>query len=95
MAEQIDLTTPFPDIPGIDSWKVSFLGLDVEQSTISIGLVSNNGKHTSAQYTGAVAVTLLNALNKANLTVKSLQKRILERLLADGKFDGSVSGVPD
>ncbi len=35
------------------------------------------------------------ALNTANLSIKSPQRRILERLVADGKLTGSIAGTPD
>jgi hypothetical protein len=41
------------------------------------------------------ALNLMIALNKANLTVKSLQRRVLEQLAADGLLAGSVTGTPD
>jgi len=41
------------------------------------------------------AHNLMVALNKANLTIKSLQKRILEQLTTDGLLLGTVNGTPE
>lgn len=40
------------------------------------------------------ATNMIIALNKANLSVKSLQRRIFEALIADGHLSGSVTGTP-
>jgi len=39
---------------------------------------------------------LIKALNKVNLTIKSLERRVTERAQTDGKFGaGSLTGAPD
>jgi hypothetical protein len=46
-------------------------------------------------YTGEQAAQRLSVLNTANLTTKSLEKRLLEVLVNDGKLPpGTVSGTP-
>jgi hypothetical protein len=107
MSEQHDLdvpvTTPAISITG---YKVRRIELDLEQAAtvplssepglVSITLKDNNGVYTNYTYTGATAVTMIKTLNTANLTTKSLQKRILEQLEKDGKIGtGNVSGTPD
>ena len=37
----------------------------------------------------------MKALNKADLSVKSLHRRVLERLIADSFLPGLVSGSPE
>jgi hypothetical protein len=50
---------------------------------------------TSFTYSGAVAVTMIQTLNVADCTTKSMHKRILEKLVADGKLPaGTVEGAP-
>lgn len=45
--------------------------------------------------TGTTTADLITALNKANLSVKSLERRILERLQTDGRIGtGTISGTP-
>lgn len=67
---------------------------------VVIVVVDNNGNTLQVEYRddsgGTVAAQLISALNTANLTIKSLQQHILERLQADGRIGaGAVSGVPD
>ena len=52
--------------------------------------------HTYLDSQGEPATVMMTALNKADLTVNSLQKRILEQLVSDGKLaPGTVTGTPD
>ena len=62
---------------------------------VNIGLKDNLGKPWSYQYTGQVALDYIKFINTANFTVKSLHKRILERLSTDGVLPGTVTGTPD
>jgi hypothetical protein len=41
------------------------------------------------------AVTDMIALNKANLSTTSLQRRVMNRLTALGRLSGTISGTPD
>lgn len=42
------------------------------------------------------ALTLITALNKANFSTKSLEKRLLEQVVAlGGEYAGIISGTPD
>lgn len=96
MAEVITLTTPVvPANPTTSTWKLVKLDLDLENSYIFMKLKSNTGEVFMHEYDGTKASTLMIALNKANLTVKSLQKRCLEQLIADGIKLGTVTGTVD
>ena len=95
MAEQLNLAAPAQAAPGTVTWKPFLLHLEWEQETIKVAFRGDNGEYTSVGYVGAAAATLLAALNTADLSVKSLHRRIMERVLADGKFDGTISGTPD
>jgi hypothetical protein len=94
--ETLSLTTPevIPAITTTD-YKVALLLLDMDGAQISIHLRGTNGERKEFRYDGADATALMVSLNKANLTVKSLQRRILEKLTADGKMAGAVTGIPD
>ncbi len=94
--ESVTLTTPevTPAITTTD-YRVSLLVLDVEGAHIVIHLRGTNGERHEYRYDDPDATPLLVALNKANLSVKSLQRRVLERLIADGKLAGSIAGSPD
>ena len=94
MAEQLDLTTPVTT-PDITSWRVVYLELNWAAQSIRIGLLGTNGETSHHNYNGEVAETMMINLNKVNLSTTSLQRRILERLLADGLLVGSISGTPD
>lgn len=98
--ETITLAAPEvqPQVVTTD-YRVSRLTLDVDNSLIIVLLKGTNGEHPEFRYTGAEATALIVALNKANLNPatggKSLQRRILEKLITDGKLSGTVNGVPD
>jgi hypothetical protein len=94
MAEQLDLTTPV-STPTLTYYKVRMLTLDRDASEILIKLRGTSGEIKIWRYEGAAAVSLMNTLNTVNLAVKSLEKRILEKLVADGVLTGTISGSPD
>lgn len=97
MAEQIDLTQPYqPDprqataftVERIDlNWGAQSIGIEIEDAA--------SGVRRVIHYEGETAVQLMIGLNKANLSTKSLHRRVLERLLADGHLAGTISGTPD
>lgn len=95
MAEKIDLTTPFKPDPSVATdLTITKVVLDWEGELILITL-SKNGVKKHESYKGSEATTLMALLNKANLATKSLHRRILERLIADGRLSGTISGAPD
>jgi len=94
MAEQLDLTTPLV-VPDKTFYRVTKLILEWDLQTIGIVLVGSDGVVTTAGYSGAQAIALMTVLNTADLSVKSLQKRVLEKLVTDGKLTaGAVTGTP-
>ena len=103
MAEDLVLTTPVTR-PSTTTWRVTRLELDWGVGAhIGIHLVGSDGSRRSVGYNDVddmgnntgVATGLMSALNTANLSVKSLHKRILERVAADfPDLDGSVTGTP-
>ncbi len=94
MPEQFDLTIPIV-IPPKVYYKVSTLLLDWFQQIIRVTLVGNDNVELQFIYSGTEAVNLMLILNTANLTTNSLHKRILNKLMADGKIpSGSVTGLP-
>lgn len=97
MAESLTLTTPVtPSAPTTSSYRVISLNLQWEAQRITVVVKDNNEKLLVVVYEGAQAVTLMTALNKANLTTNSLQRRILTQLAADGKLPaGTVTGAQD
>ena len=95
-AEQIDLTDPDQAVAGTLTYKIIQLVLDMEQGRIVVRLVGSGGQRKEVVLGDAAnARAMLKALNKADLSVKSLNRRIMEKLLADGHLEGSISGTPD
>lgn len=96
--EEISLTNPITT-PSITTWKVTSLLLrTTPDPVIEVILVGSNGKIRQFSYTeeNDDPLTKIKALNKANLSTKSLEKRILEQLQADyPELAGTVTGTPD
>lgn len=106
MAEQLNLTQAITTT----LWRVQaltlFRGLSSDvggvvsspaESRITVHLVGDNGARKSHTWFGTAADNDIIALNKANLSGAggSLEKRILNRLVADGVIAGTVAGSPD
>ena len=92
MSEQLDITPVQP--PACTTYKLDSLTLNWGQSSIDITLRDNLGQTQTFSYGDATAASMMQALNTANLSTKSLYRRVLERLVADGKIVGTVSGTP-
>jgi hypothetical protein len=94
--ETLTLTTPVTTAATTTTgYKVVLVHLDLEGAEIAIHVRGTNGERRERRYEGADATAKMVALNKANLTIKSLQRRILELLTADGTLAGVVTGTPD
>lgn len=92
MPEIITLTTP---VPAVTNYRVAELHLCYSAAFIRVVLQAPAGEMTSHEYSGSVATALLNQLNVANLSTTSLHKRVIQRLVSDGKIAGTISGSPD
>lgn len=92
--ERVTLGTPIT--VSQTGWDLSSMLLDVDHMRIIIRLRATGTANTTLEktYDGAVGDNLLRALNKANLTTRSLIQRTYDRLIADGVIDGSVTGTP-
>ena len=54
-----------------------------------------SGKFISVEYVGAQANNVMNLFNTSNFTVNSRDKRVIQRLIADGKVpSGTITGAP-
>lgn len=92
--EQLDLTTPETK-PPVTTYRVVSLFLDWDGARIQITLIGSDGVGKLAEYTGPTATSLMSGLNTANLSIKSLHRRVMERLQTDGKLGaGTYSGAP-
>lgn len=83
----LDLRRAHPDRPaGI---LVTFREVD------GAGAFISGGRSVECRYEGAVAETLIIALNKANLSTSSLEKRVTAQCQADGQLGaGTITGTP-
>lgn len=92
--ETLTLTTP---LPAASDFTVDELFISRSKQVIAVDLISANNRTLSHRWNGAVAVTRMTALNKANLSTagNSLNRRILDFLISDGVLAGSVAGSPD
>lgn len=93
MAETIALTAPIQAKPGTSTLKVAALIINPESAFIEAHFRGTNGELEIARWDNAL--TLIQQLNKANLTTKSLERRVMERAIADGKLAGTITGTPD
>lgn len=93
--EQINLTTPITK-PVINYYKVVRLELDWEIAKIEIHLkFTPSGERIIFGYSGKEALNLMKTMNTKNFSTTSMQKTILQKLIADGKLVGTISGSPD
>jgi len=107
MAEQIDLTTRDQAQPGTTKYRPTDLYLDFDGGRFYVILLGENGEKRQEDYRdgqdasgnddsgSTIATDRMKALNTANLSTKSLLKRIMEMLINDGRLTGSISGTPD
>jgi hypothetical protein len=68
---------------------------ETESGLIIIEVRDNQNVTSTFRYVGLEAQNLIKFLNTANLSLKSLHKRILEKLSNDGYLPGTVTGAPD
>jgi hypothetical protein len=92
MAEQIDLAAPAQTNPGTNYYRVDVLMFDLGNEHIRVELVGDQGLRRAVDYQAETATSLMRTLNKANLSAKSLHRRIIELLVADGHLVGTISG---
>lgn len=95
--EIIQLTTPeaIPTPPPITGWSIAVIHLDIQASTILITFRTPAGDKRDWLIEGTPAYNRIRALMVANLSLKSLPRRIYELALTDGVFAGSITGAPD
>lgn len=92
MAEQTALTVPISMV----AWSIAKVVYDWEGAVIYVVVLFSNGRKADYTYSGVTATTLIKAINKADCSVKSQQRRIMERLVVDfPELAGAISGVAD
>ena len=94
--ERVDLTAPDQAVAGTLTYKIIQLVLDWEHGRIVVRLIGSGGQRKEVMFGDADnARAMMKALNTANLSNKSLHRRIMEKLISDGHLAGSISGIPD
>ena len=95
-AEQVDLTVPDQARAGTSTYSVAQLTLDWEHGRIVVRLVGDNGERKEVVFGDADnARAMMRALNTMDLSVVSLHRRIMVKLINDGYLAGIISGAPD
>ena len=107
MAEQVDLTAADQAQPGTTTYRVADLYFDWDGGFFYVNLVGENGEQRQETYRdgqdaqgspdqeSTIASDRMKILNKADLSTKSLHKRVMEMLINDGRLFGSISETPD
>jgi hypothetical protein len=93
--ERVNLTNPIAK-PSISNYTISYLALDWSNQRVTIELLANNGERLSKVYdstTNPTGNTIMTGLNTANLTTRSLNQRVFDRLIQDKVIEGTVTGV--
>lgn len=87
MATRIVLTTP--EVLQTTEYRPIALDIRLEEPRITIIFRGEHGTK-SCGLEGAEALAAIIALNTANLSVKSLRRRLLELAVSCGVFDGVI-----
>lgn len=107
--EQVTLAAPAQGVPATPRYLVQELTLrigmklladnsvapDPATSQIRVRLIGDYGHVKDDEWSGQEAHDDIVALNKANLSTASLQKRIMQRLVQRGTIAGNITGNPD
>jgi hypothetical protein len=92
--EQAELTTPIART--VTAYEVVQVTLQRwPEWVVRVEYLDNTLKPQNDTHRGTEAQTLIVALNKADLSVKSLERRVLEHLIAEGKIPpATITGTP-
>ena len=98
MAEKITLATP-EVIPQVTTTDYQITAIHLHVRPVARIVVNFQGTNNEARQwivdDPARALMLIKALNTANLSLKSLERRIFEQAITDGIFTGTITGTPD
>ncbi len=94
--ERIDLTVPDQAQAGTMTYSFARLTLDWEHGRVVVVLVGANGERKEVVFGDADgARALMRSFNKADFSSKSLHRRLMEKLIAEGHLVGAIAGAPD
>ena len=104
MPEQLTIDNP---PPVATAWRVTDFDLhlevagaggsftdDPEKASVWVKVVNDIGDSKEDRWTGQEAFNDIVSINKADLRVQTLQKRLLAKLVARGTLAGTVTGSP-
>lgn len=95
MAEELVLTNPIIP-PTNDRWRVRRLDKSLDGEYIHVELKGTNGERWETDYRGSIALSFIRTLNKSNNSVKSEERRVIEKLQQDfPELSGTIQGSPD
>ena len=95
MPEVLTLTSTIV-VPDRTTYRVVRITLDWTAQVIQVTVRGSDNVDVFSEYLNGDAVSLMTVLNSANLSTSSLHKRVLQRLVTDGKLPaGTVSGTPE
>ncbi len=95
MPEVLTLTSTIV-VPDRTTYRVVRLVLDWNAQVVQVNTCGSDNVDLFHEYLGSEAVALMTVLNTANLSTASLHKRVLQKLVTDGKLPaGTVSGTPE
>jgi hypothetical protein len=79
----------------LTGWDIYSLYLGRIEKRIEIQMIGDDGDRRTELIDGTTAETLLKQLNSANLSIKTLYRRVMEWLIANRGYQGTVTGTPD
>lgn len=97
MAESLTLTSPTVINKQITGYRISKIELDWDAERILIRFTAHEDPNDTRQLLieGSEALTMMRALNTADLRTNSLQRRIFNQAIIRGVFAGAITGTPD
>ena len=95
MAEIINLKNPHKADPREATFfEIQEVNFDWKNNSIRI-IIGDGVLVRMFFYTTQAAQNILISLNKSDLSQVSLQRMLLEQLIADGYLDGNITGKPN
>lgn len=92
--ERLDLTTPLTT-PSTTSWRVDEVRMAWTAKLVIVVFLGSNNERRECRTEDTAAVTLMTALNTANLTTNSLHKRAITHYIGTGCLGaGTITGTP-
>lgn len=94
MAQQLTYTAP--EVVTRNGVSIEHIHMDRRGGgELVVGLIGSDGVSVTKTVSGPRALAIISAISTANLSIKSLDQRLLERFATDGDLPaGTVTGTP-